>query len=82
MASKAADRQRDEQRVAAVRNVPAPKAQWTKRAAACELCTQAFGAFTRHRHHCRQCGKCVCGPCSQHSRVMLGSAAHARLRRV
>ncbi|TPX60854.1 hypothetical protein PhCBS80983_g01517 [Powellomyces hirtus] len=28
---------------------------------ACPLCTKQFGAFTNRRHHCRLCGRVVCG---------------------
>lgn len=32
----------------------------------CELCFQSFG-FTTRRHHCRRCGRCVCGKCSSNN---------------
>lgn len=28
----------------------------------CALCEEAYSTFTR-RHHCRGCGRCVCGRC-------------------
>ena len=31
---------------------------------ACQLCSAVFSVF-RRRHHCRQCGRVVCGPCSK-----------------
>jgi hypothetical protein len=30
----------------------------------CPICTKTFGFFDR-RHHCRNCGKCVCDTCSR-----------------
>lgn len=30
----------------------------------CPICTKTFGFFDR-RHHCRNCGKCVCDSCSR-----------------
>ncbi|EOD26013.1 hypothetical protein EMIHUDRAFT_115317 [Emiliania huxleyi CCMP1516] len=46
---------------------PAPerRASWTpdREAASCELCRQSFWLLQR-RHHCRRCGRCVCGACS------------------
>jgi len=29
----------------------------------CMICNRKFSLFTR-RHHCRRCGKCVCGVCA------------------
>lgn len=31
----------------------------------CSLCGNAFGIF-RRRHHCRNCGRCVCATCNCH----------------
>eukprot|EP00933_Yihiella_yeosuensis_P004236 TRINITY_DN108611_c0_g1_i1.p1 TRINITY_DN108611_c0_g1~~TRINITY_DN108611_c0_g1_i1.p1 ORF type:complete len:251 (-),score=31.06 TRINITY_DN108611_c0_g1_i1:172-885(-) len=38
---------------------------WTKDedAPRCQLCKSDFNLFTR-RHHCRKCGRCICGSCS------------------
>jgi len=40
-------------------------ADWTLDgvASSCELCKRAFWLLQR-RHHCRNCGRCVCGACS------------------
>lgn len=38
-------------------------AEWRPDTKACECCGVGFGLLTR-RHHCRRCGRCVCGKCS------------------
>ncbi|KAJ1458512.1 hypothetical protein M885DRAFT_512986 [Pelagophyceae sp. CCMP2097] len=48
---------------------PAPAAHslaWVPDGASsvCQLCSQSFG-LTMRRHHCRKCGKLVCGTCSK-----------------
>ena len=35
-----------------------------ERVTKCQLCHSAF-TFTKRRHHCRACGKAVCGDCSR-----------------
>jgi hypothetical protein len=40
-------------------------------AKSCSLCTGKF-TFTNRRHHCRQCGNVVCGPCSDQKKVLPG----------
>uniref|UniRef100_A0A6B2L268 Uncharacterized protein n=1 Tax=Arcella intermedia TaxID=1963864 RepID=A0A6B2L268_9EUKA len=37
----------------------------------CSLCHSKF-TFTNRRHHCRQCGKLVCGPCSNQNKTIPG----------
>jgi len=37
----------------------------------CSLCSTKF-TFTNRRHHCRQCGNVVCGPCSDQKKVLPG----------
>jgi hypothetical protein len=39
------------------------KQQWQPNTASCQRCGEHF-SFTKRRHHCRQCGACVCDPCS------------------
>ena len=46
----------------------------------CQQCSNAFGLLVR-RHHCRQCGQCVCGPCST-NRKFLESSRSGQLKRV
>eukprot|EP00966_Prymnesium_polylepis_P222037 5137337-Prymnesium_polylepis.2 len=49
---------------------PAPQKvttrQWTEDAEApsCQLCKADFVFLFNRRHHCRKCGRCVCGDCS------------------
>jgi len=40
-------------------------------AKSCTLCSIKF-TFTNRRHHCRQCGNVVCGPCSDQKKVLPG----------
>ena len=42
-------------------------AQWMPNAAAssCLVCHKAFNGLTTRRHHCRVCGRLVCGACSR-----------------
>eukprot|EP00310_Coccolithus_braarudii_P023429 CAMPEP_0183339052 /NCGR_PEP_ID=MMETSP0164_2-20130417/6121_1 /TAXON_ID=221442 /ORGANISM="Coccolithus pelagicus ssp braarudi, Strain PLY182g" /LENGTH=225 /DNA_ID=CAMNT_0025508997 /DNA_START=9 /DNA_END=686 /DNA_ORIENTATION=- len=44
---------------------PARERAWTSDAdtTACELCRSSFSLFQR-RHHCRKCGRCICGDCA------------------
>ncbi|KAH9259162.1 hypothetical protein BASA81_002782 [Batrachochytrium salamandrivorans] len=47
--------------------VKAPKQAapvWKQDTLNCEICTGKF-TFTFRRHHCRACGKCICGDCSK-----------------
>eukprot|EP00927_Polykrikos_kofoidii_P057738 TRINITY_DN51923_c0_g1_i1.p1 TRINITY_DN51923_c0_g1~~TRINITY_DN51923_c0_g1_i1.p1 ORF type:complete len:274 (-),score=42.63 TRINITY_DN51923_c0_g1_i1:34-822(-) len=39
------------------------RAGWSTNGPHCELCKTTFTPF-RRRHHCRKCGRCVCGACS------------------
>jgi hypothetical protein len=32
----------------------------------CNICSKQFGRLTHRRHHCRYCGRLVCGSCSSH----------------
>ncbi|GAB5362981.1 hypothetical protein AAMO2058_000844900 [Amorphochlora amoebiformis] len=42
-------------------------AVWNPNTSSCELCNRTFGVFLgSSRHHCRWCGRNVCGPCSPH----------------
>lgn len=47
--------------------VKAPKQAapvWKQDTLNCEICAGKF-TFTFRRHHCRACGKCICGDCSK-----------------
>lgn len=37
----------------------------------CRVCEHAFSA-TRRKHHCRQCGRVVCGQCSEREKLVPG----------
>ena len=39
----------------------------------CAICEVRFGVIER-RHHCRRCGRCVCGKCSSRKQVLLDLA--------
>jgi hypothetical protein len=45
--------------------VVVPRWQPDYELSACSICGNAFTFLTR-RHHCRRCGRLVCGPCSPH----------------
>ena len=49
----------------------------------CRLCLTPFNQIKR-RHHCRACGRSVCGPCSEHKAPLpeLGHLEAAALRRL
>jgi hypothetical protein len=53
-----------EEAVAAYEAVAPPPAPFVK-ASECYACSLRFSLFDR-RHHCRRCGKSVCGACSPH----------------
>jgi len=36
----------------------------------CACCNQPFGFLTARKHHCRNCGEVVCGPCSRNKRIV------------
>merc|ERR1712032_292237 len=40
-----------------------PLGEWEPNVAACSLCAEEF-TLTLRRHHCRQCGRCICASCS------------------
>ena len=39
---------------------------WTADTDNCVLCDVKFESFKRARHHCRNCGDCVCNACSNY----------------
>eukprot|EP00929_Paragymnodinium_shiwhaense_P069231 TRINITY_DN34925_c0_g1_i1.p1 TRINITY_DN34925_c0_g1~~TRINITY_DN34925_c0_g1_i1.p1 ORF type:complete len:627 (-),score=150.71 TRINITY_DN34925_c0_g1_i1:443-2323(-) len=52
-------------------------AAWQEDTASCTLCDVPFGPLSR-RHHCRVCGRCVCGPCSPSTVLVPGQAMPQR----
>lgn len=45
----------------------------------CELCDKKFGRIFRRRHHCRNCGKCVCHECSDNTWDLAATIKAARV---
>ena len=45
-------------------------------ARSCCVCAKAF-SLTFRRHHCRECGRVVCGACSAHKKLLVFSAVSA-----
>ena len=39
----------------------------------CRVCEKTFGVF-RRRHHCRKCGRLVCGNCSKYAPALCSSS--------
>ena len=69
------------------RNLPANyennlefSAMWDANTSACQLCQRSFSLLVR-RHHCRNCGKCVCGTCA-FSKVRMDQVDENKLQRV
>jgi FYVE/RhoGEF/PH domain-containing protein 5/6 len=56
----------------------APVWQPDSAAKACTLCPQEFSLLNR-RHHCRSCGKVVCGNCSTHRLILPSDPSKARV---
>ena len=48
------------------------KIDWTPdwSSSSCELCHKQFSIFFVRRHHCRQCGRLLCGVCSNYRREL------------
>ncbi|MES1911540.1 MAG: hypothetical protein MHM6MM_003955 [Cercozoa sp. M6MM] len=44
---------------------------WHENTEACERCDTRF-SMTKRRHHCRQCGRCVCAQCAKNKMVVSG----------
>lgn len=61
------------QQVFTLPNIPPKMADWMpdQQVSTCVICSDKFSMFNR-RHHCRRCGRVVCGTCSQHSHVVSG----------
>ena len=58
-------------------NTPTPpesgmKFDWMadKDASHCVICAKQFGRIKNRRHHCRHCGRLVCGMCSSRKHVL------------
>ena len=46
-------------------NHPEWRPYWQPDATNCALCNESFGYFKIGKHHCRKCGKIVCGKCCE-----------------
>ena len=72
--------------IRSTQNTPSPNADkaplWQPDSATrcCMLCSTRFSLF-RRRHHCRACGKVVCGPCST-GRAVLAHISTSKLQRL
>lgn len=44
----------------------------------CSICDRAFGRIKHRRHHCRHCGRLVCGDCSDKKLLLSADDDHAR----
>ncbi|GMH56044.1 hypothetical protein TrRE_jg1125 [Triparma retinervis] len=55
-------------------------AMWDANTPRCQLCQRDFSLLVR-RHHCRNCGKCVCGTCA-FSKVRMDQVDENKLQRV
>ena len=44
-------------------NEPLRRLQWQD-SDTCQICNSSFSFFSRRKHHCRDCGMCVCADCS------------------
>jgi len=53
---------------------------WGANTPSCQLCRRDFSVLVR-RHHCRNCGKCVCGTCA-FSKVRMDQVDENKLQRV
>jgi len=53
---------------------------WGANTPACEICRRNFTVLVR-RHHCRNCGKCVCNTCA-YEKVRMDQVDETKLQRV
>ena len=53
---------------------------WGKNTKDCQVCGRSFSIIVR-RHHCRSCGKCICGSCS-FEKVRMEGGEDGKLQRV
>ena len=53
---------------------------WGANTQACEICRRNFTILVR-RHHCRNCGKCVCNTCA-FEKVRMDQVDESKLQRV
>jgi len=76
-----------ESRSGKVEELSLPSEHWEPDTDTCSLCQAVFGlSQLKSRHHCRSCGKCICGACSsnfaklhdQMLRVCTGCAVDAQ----
>jgi len=46
----------------------------------CMICSKEFNSLLRRKHHCRKCGKIVCGECSKGKAIVPGVSKHKEVR--
>ena len=45
----------------------------------CVICNKVFGRIKNRRHHCRNCGRLICGKCSSRRHIIASEVEPARV---